>query len=397
MSEHAILAPSAASRWMQCPGSVVLEADEPEVESPYAREGSIAHALAALCITENRQTAYYSSINYRGTQEPISKDMAVFIQGYLDRLMFASKSHLLMVEQKLELEPFTYEKNAYGTGDAVIIANSATALLVRDLKYGMGEKVFAKDNPQLMLYAVAALRQFDMLGDFKTVLVEIDQPRLDHFDSWSYEVEELTAFANKVRVAADVVELAKKSNSLAAYIKPSEDACRWCKARYKCPALATMVAEAALVDFEDATQKELPEVAMVVNLGSLMDKVAMVENWCKAVRGKVESELLSGKTVEGWKLVQGKKGNREWNDELKAEKKLRSLKFKNDTIFISNIITPSAVEKLLKKEPQKFEKFKDLIDQKPGKPSVAPLSDKREEYVVNHEKDFENLVKGEAA
>ena len=46
-NEHATLSPSAAERWLVCPASIRMEATvPPEVESEYAREGTIAHALA---------------------------------------------------------------------------------------------------------------------------------------------------------------------------------------------------------------------------------------------------------------------------------------------------------------------------------------------------------------
>ena len=46
MSVHAILAPSSASRRMQCPGSRVMEATYPQAEDdPRALEGTLAHLV----------------------------------------------------------------------------------------------------------------------------------------------------------------------------------------------------------------------------------------------------------------------------------------------------------------------------------------------------------------
>ena len=47
---HALLAPSSAHRWIECPGSVVLSKDIPETTSEYAEEGTFAHAVAAHCL-----------------------------------------------------------------------------------------------------------------------------------------------------------------------------------------------------------------------------------------------------------------------------------------------------------------------------------------------------------
>ena len=45
MSDHALLAPSASHRWMNCTPSAVLETEFDNKSSPAAAEGTAAHAL----------------------------------------------------------------------------------------------------------------------------------------------------------------------------------------------------------------------------------------------------------------------------------------------------------------------------------------------------------------
>ena len=45
---HALLSPSAAHRWMHCTASPTVEAMLPDPGSPYAAEGTLAHAIAEL-------------------------------------------------------------------------------------------------------------------------------------------------------------------------------------------------------------------------------------------------------------------------------------------------------------------------------------------------------------
>ena len=43
---HAKLSASGASRWINCPGSIVLEENFEDTSSEYAKEGTLAHSVA---------------------------------------------------------------------------------------------------------------------------------------------------------------------------------------------------------------------------------------------------------------------------------------------------------------------------------------------------------------
>lgn len=45
MAKHALLSASASKQWLNCPPSARLCAEESDRASPYAKEGSDAHAL----------------------------------------------------------------------------------------------------------------------------------------------------------------------------------------------------------------------------------------------------------------------------------------------------------------------------------------------------------------
>lgn len=385
---HAVLSPSASSRWMVCPGSILLEASEPNVESDYAKEGTLAHALAAHCLEKGIKSRDVLVFEHKGEQEVISQEMSDYVQEYMDYVTEQAEGNRLLIEQKLELEWITKEKDAKGTADAVIISKDGSVLNIVDLKYGRGLKVDAQDNSQLRIYGLAAQRQFDMLGDFKTVRLHIHQPRLDHVDYEDLSVTELASFRLDVWSAIEEIEKAKKSNSLDGFLKPGGKQCKFCRAAGKCPALAKVVADTTGADFEDETQTEL---VAPVDLGTAMSKVPLLEIWAKSVRGKVEAELLSGQIVKGWKLVEGKKGARKYIDERAAENEMKALNLDAEDMYETKLLSPAKLEKKLKKKPGVFEKLQNLFTQSRGKPSVAPISDPRPKYDPKPGDDFEEV------
>lgn len=387
--DHAELSPSGASRWMVCPGSVVLEKGEPDSESKYAKEGTLAHALAAHCLTIGVDAKSVLFLKHRGKDEVITQEMADFVQEYVDYIRAKAARNHLMVEQRLDLEWLTGEKNAKGTVDSVILHDDGETIEVDDLKYGMGVQIEAQDNPQLKIYALLALDQFEMMGTFKQIKVGISQPRLDHVDHEVLTVEQLQKFADEVRAAVKRVEAAKKSNTLDGFLAPGTKQCRFCKGRAKCPALGSLIVEATAADFDDVSQTELVEP---INLAKAMSKIEMIEIWCKGVRSKVESELLARRAVSGFKLVEGKLSNRAWADEDTVIKRARELGASDEDILNTDVRSPAQMEKKLKKQPKIWTQMQKLLkERKPGPPSVAPVSDPRSEYKPDPAAEYEDV------
>lgn len=180
------------------------------------------------------------------------------------------------------------------------------------------------------------------------------------------------------------MEQAHKSNSLDGFLQTGPQ-CKNCRARHKCQKLASEVREETLVDFSDETQTALPEPVDLAKAGA---KLELIEAWMKGVRTKIEAELFSGRPVKGWKLVEGKKGNREFIDEEEVVESLGRCGIARGKLYVSKLLTPAKVEKLLKGNAKALEVFPGLYSQKAGKPGVAPRSDKRPEYRLKPEDDF---------
>lgn len=371
---HATLSPSGAYRWMACAGSAVLEPKYKDEESEYAKEGTLAHKHASLLLE-------------KGSFGPkITREMSRYVRDYATYVQTEAQGHDLLVEQKMDIAWLTSEEGAKGTSDAVILSANGRKLTVIDLKYGVGKKIYVHKNPQLMIYALAAYQQFGLMGEFDTVKMVIHQPRLDHVDEWEIPIADLLVFEAEVRAAVVEVEKARRSNSLDGFLHPGEH-CDFCRAA-PCAALDDMVAKETLVDFDNLEKQEL---IAPVDLSRALAKVDLIEVWCKGVRSKVEAKLLSGEPVTGFKLVEGKKGNRAWTDETVVEATLKKM-LPEKEVFKIDIISPAVAEKLLKKkQPDDWAIIDKMSKRAPGKPSVAPVSDPRAPYEASTAADFENL------
>jgi hypothetical protein len=168
---------------------------------------------------------------------------------------------------------------------------------------------------------------------------------------------------------------------------PGEKQCRFCKAKAVCPALAKHVEEKIGADFEalaNAAEATF-DVEMLDNdkLGTIYESLDLIDSWAKAVRGRIEYELLNGNAVPGVKLVQGRRGARQWSSTEEAEALLKSMRLKQEQMYNFKLISPTQADKLLAKEsPRRWKKVETLITQRDGSPSVAPESDKRPALVI---------------
>jgi len=385
-----LFSPSAAPRWMRCPGSVALTKDMPDETSKFAEEGTLAHEVAAMLLQFSPPVI----------PEGVEQEMVDYAQVYADYVLSEQDrtGGQLYIEQQVHFSATlgVNEGEATGTADAIIVSDDE--IVVIDLKYGRGVQVFA-ESEQLKLYALGAMEAHDPLGLIDRFKLVIVQPRLDHIDELVLTRAEMEDFASDARVAAEVVlaGVAQQEIGLVnaawadAFLAPSEKACQWCKAKATCPALSKAVAEtvgvAGIDDMEDLTAETVADPDALTNrshLSSAMARVGMIEDWCKAVRAAVEGELIAGRAVPGYKLVEGRRGARSWSDETAAEELLRkTFRLKVEEAYNLKLISPTQAEKLIGDSPRRWNKAKALITQGQGKPSVAPESDKRPAITVS--------------
>src|SRR5690606_31016918 len=128
----------------------------------------------------------------------------------------------------------------FGTSDHVAcipggaLGYPEATIVVTDLKYGKGVKVFAVENKQAIKYALGAWKEYDWLYNFKHVVIRIAQPRRNHFDVWDLTVEELLEWGDKIKERLTLVFAPDPP------FQASEKGCKFCKAAYKCAATPGM-------------------------------------------------------------------------------------------------------------------------------------------------------------
>ena len=240
-----------------------------------------------------------------------------------------------------------------------------------DLKFGKGVPVTAKDNPQLRLYAVGILNEFD---NIKKVYMTIFQPRLDNLDTDSISTRDLMVWAYEY-VRPKALEAYKGEGILF----PTESACRFCKLKGKCKARADMQMAVAKKEFNIVDDRaNLVQSLSPEQLRDIMDVAPAFVDWFKSVQSYVLGQLVRGVKIPGYKLVEGR-SNRVITDEEKVKEILLSVGLRESEITKpQELLSITNLEKLIGKKL-----FGELCNEyliKPmGKLTLAKEDDRRPE------------------
>jgi hypothetical protein len=374
MTAHAKLGASNAHRWLACPGSVSAEEGIPNTSSPFAEEGTVAHELAEQALgmahlppedVKVEDWPRYASVKANEFLDLYEdQDMADFVRVYVEHVnSLAVGCDAFDIEMRVSYEEWV--PGGFGTADAIIVKGDT--LHICDLKYGMGVRVEAENNPQGMLYALGAWQMVELAFDIKRVMIHIVQPRLDHISQWEISVPDLLRWAEWVK------QRAEETFADDAPRVPGEKQCRFCRAKGSCAALQKMTQDIILADFDDL--ENMPKVNTLTDdqLRRALEAKPLIEGWLGAVEGLVRDRLSNGGEFPGYKLVEGK-SNRQWGNVEEAEQFLDEL-IGSDLAFTRKIISPAQAEKVLGKK--RAGEIADLIVKPLGAPTLAPESDKR--------------------
>ena len=376
-AKHSKYSASAAKRWMNCPGSMVLCVGLVDHGSKYADEGTKAHAASEELLT----TGAISTVT------GVDGDMLKHVGVYTGNIKQYAEGGTLMVEQRVNYSRFlgVDTGEAWGTSDAIVIQGNEVQ--VHDLKYGQGELVSADGNEQMMLYALGAYDALDDLaGPFTHFRTAIHQVRVDpRPQEWDGTVETLLAFGEVAKRAVHAVKAAEfgfqsvadgtktQAEWEAEYLNPGEGQCRWCKAKATCPALYKMTSDTLLADFEQIDEAPQPHKLSFAQMRLALENKGLIEAWLLSVENSVKDLLLEGGTFEGFKLVEGR-SVRKWSDEDQAGERLVDLVGEQNA-FTKKLISPAQAEKLLGKKDKAL--IADIVAKPRGAATLAKETDPR--------------------
>lgn len=367
---HALLSPSGSHRWMHCTPSARLEENLPESTSSAAEEGTVAHELAEYALDMYLKGEYVPLLDELPTPKHIaanqyySPEMDKYVTDYVcyvcDLYELEEKAEM-SIERKFDLT--SYVPECFGSCDCDIVGKKVLNII--DLKYGKGVQVDAKDNSQLMMYALGVLRTLSpkRQAEIETIRMHIAQVRLGNYSVFEMTARDLTHWGIHVlRPTAEKAFAGQGETVVGSH-------CKFCKFKAQCRAQR----DALVGDFEelgDTKALSLDEIA------DLLTKVDMYSDWLSSVKSHALSEALAGKTLPGWKLVEGR-SNRVITDEGKAVEVLVGLGFTENELKSHKLKGIGDLEKIVGKKALAMN-LGDIIAKPKGAPTLALESDKRE-------------------
>ena len=362
MSKHAYLSASASHRWLACPPSARLCAQEEDRGSPYAQQGTDAHELCQYLVEKALGYKVRNPIEdltwYDTEMQESAEGYCSFVMEQISEAEKFCKDPLVCVEQTLDFSKWV--EHGFGTGDCVIVADDL--LQIVDFKYGVGVLVEATDNSQLKCYALGAMDTFGDLYDIRRIRLSIYQPRRANVDTYEMAADELLRWADEV--LAPTAKLAYEG----AGDFHAGSHCQFCKVKATCRARADYNMELARYEFSEGPMLATDEIA------AILPQIDSLVSWAEDIKSFALQQALSGVRYEGFKVVEGR-SNRKYIDEAAVASVVEKAGFDP---YEKKILGITAMQKQLGKK--KFEELLSGLVVKPqGKPVLVPDTDKRPE------------------
>lgn len=373
------LSASSADRWYNCTPSAKLEAEYGvRTESPYMREGSLAHEYAEY---HARQAFGFDPCNITPHKAVLDEgfdpeEMRLCAYDYAEYLKTNSTEGAHRdFEQFVTCPDYLAGYEGRHKIDYYEVCNDH--IFIVDYKYGKGVLVDAEENIQMRIYALAVYLENQFCFDFPpstTVTTVIYQPRAGAIKREDITLKDLLKWAVSLKKRATLALKGKGEYCAGAH-------CRFCSVKEQCKARAEQN-----LQIEQYGQSP-PELLTMEDITDILRRTATLKSWITDVESFAQTEALRGTKFEGFKLVEGR-ANRKWINEEEVAARLVFCGYSDDEIYQKKLIGITQGEKLVGKKDFGTV-FEGLVVRPKGAPSLVPDTDPREEYKISSKDDFE--------
>lgn len=187
-----------------------------------------------------------------------------------------------------------FDKDSTFSGKPDLIALKGKKALVIDYKFGRIPVSPAESNLQLSALAVLAMDKYDA----DDVYVCILQPFASRQDPAVCRYVHKSVDRARAFFRACIAQ-ARNEN---APLKPSEKACRYCRAQSSCPAVKLALVNVTSGDLTACWEQWTPEKRR-----EAYDLAKLAKKWAASVESKVKEDLKAEVEIPGLKLTPGKK------------------------------------------------------------------------------------------
>lgn len=335
-SAHSEYSASSSDAWLKCDKSRTHRRQYPSQSSEFTRRGTFMHAVFETVINEriDANTLIGRRYEIEGQHFVVDRETANEINAAVEHVPLNVFYLATEVHTDYSLALGLPHGTAWGTADVIWYDPKTKTMGVMDLKTGY-KQVPVYLHSQTYLYSLGALEIVSLIGEVKTIELTILQSRHNLVRTHTLTIEELREWQGWAR---HQVQFNQKDPAY----RPGKH-CEYCPHLANCGAYRQHVSDIlsshdadGLVSFDNE------------KLSDAMTMVPIVKQWAEAIPKETFRRLADGQLVRGYKLVEGRQGNRKWADPDAVASELQSMKLKHEQIFDYSLISPRSVERLVK-------------------------------------------------
>lgn len=275
--KHHDFSPSSLEQFRLCPGSYQMQRGIEEQPSEAAAEGTLLHNAVAT-----------------GDFTGLTSDQIELVTKCIEfRNSFAAPDAVVLNEEFVRVHDENDEVVTHGTADCIILPGKPVPIVI-DWKFGYSPVNDVNKNIQLATYSLGVMQEY----------------KVDSVDAWVFQprLHKKThhVFTNASAILSNIKNIIKTASGDDIILKPSDTACRYCKARLSCPAFRVKF-QKLMASRNDYDMNHIP------TLEKLFDASKSIKTFLNEIENAVKS-VIEEKGACGKYVFQTTEGAREIKD-----------------------------------------------------------------------------------